>query len=237
MTTVLELCQSAADELSLVRPNDLVTATDDNTAQKLLRHLTRSCRQLAAGYDWQVLRREHTFATVASAAQTGAIPTDFLRFVPDTMWNRTTRTKVLGPIDPSDWQARQAVLVNGPFQNFVIRGSSLLLTPVPGADWDIYYEYISKNIGTDVDGTNERSAFEADDDIAIFDDEMLILGIVWRYRKAEGLDYSEEYREFQMRRADMIKMDGNRRLIDMNGDKLDRPVNTTYTEIAELVTI
>lgn len=231
MTTALELVIAAADELSLARPIDISDTSDDNTAQKLVRHLTRSCRQLASEYDWTRLRREKTFTTTATAEQTSAIPTDFLRFLKDTMWNRTTRTKVIGPLDVGDWQARQAVLVNGPYQNFIIRGTSFLLTPTPTAGWTMAYEYITKYIGLAVDGTTEKAAFTADTDTTYFDDELLILGMVWRYRKAEGLDYSEEFREYQLRRANLIKMDGGRRALDMSGENFDRPINTTYTSI------
>lgn len=236
MTTVLSLVKDAADELSLARPGDISDTTDDATAQKLVRHLTRTCRQLSAEYDWARLRREKTFTTVALAEQTGAIPSDFQRFVKDTIWNRTTRTKVQGPIQASDWQIRQAQASTGPFQNFNIRGSAFLMTPTPSAGWTIAYEYISKYIGLAVDGTTERSVFTGDDDTTYFDDELVILGTVWRYRKAEGLDYSEEFREYQMRRANLIKMDGNRRILDMGGGTLDRPVNTTYTEIEDIYT-
>jgi hypothetical protein len=110
------------------------------------------------------------------------------------------------------------------------------LTPTPSANWQIAYEYITKNIGVAIGGA-ELASFVSDDDEAFFDDELIILGIVWRYRKAEGLDYSEEFREYLMRRADMIKMDGGRRILDMNNTKTDRPVNTTYTEVEDIFTV
>lgn len=237
MTGVLSLLKDASDELSLARPTDISDTTDDNTAQKLLRHCTRTCRQLAASYDWSRLRREKLITTTATEEQTGAIPADLLRFVPETMWNRTTRNIVLGPLSPDDWQMRKAVLTGGTFQNFIIRGTSFLMTPEPSAGWIIAYEYITKNIGINNAGTTELTAFVSDDDQTFFEDELIILGTVWRYRKAEGLDYSEEFREFEMRRANMIKMDGSRRKLDMSGNKIDRPVNTTYTEVSDIFTI
>ena len=237
MTNVLVLVQDSADELSLARPTDISDTTDDNTAQKLVRHLTRTCRLLAASYDWTRLRREKTLVTTATETQTGAMPSDFARFIQGTMWNRTTRTIVNGPLPPDDWQTRKAILVNGSFSNFCIRGTSFLMTPVPPAGQTIAYEYMTKNCGVTASGLTELTSFTADDDQTFFDDELMILGTVWRYRKAEGLDYSEEFRQFEMRRADMIKMDGGRRRLDMNGDKLDRPVNTTYTEIADIFSI
>ena len=237
MTNVLVLVQDSADELSLARPTDISDTSDDNTAQKLVRHLTRTCRLLASSYDWTRLRREKTLVTTATETQTGAIPSDFARFVQGTLWNRTRRAVVNGPLPPDDWQTRKAVLVNGSFGNFCIRGTSFLMTPVPPAGQTIAYEYITNYIAVNASGTTEMTTYTADDDQPYFDDELIILGTVWRYRKAEGLDYAEEFRQFEMRRADMIKMDGGRRRLNMNGDKLDRPINTTYTEIADIFTV
>lgn len=237
MATALALVQSSADELSLARPTNISDTSSDNTAQKLVRHLTRTCRQLAAEYDWSRLRREKTLTTTATEEQTGALPADFLRFCPETMWNRSKRTKVNGPLPPDDWQSRKATLVTGAYSNFIIRNNAFLILPVPGAGQIMAFEYITKNIGTNAAVTTEVTEFLADTDTAYFDDELVILGVVWRYRKAEGLDYSEEFREYQMRRANLIKMDGGRRIVDMNALKQDRPVNTTYSEIADIYTI
>ena len=237
MATALALVQNAADELSLARPTNISDTSSDNTAQKLVRQLVRTCRQLGAEYDWSRLRREKTITTTATEEQTGALPTDFLRFVPESMWNRSKRTKVNGPLPVDDWQARKATLVTGAYSNFVLRNNAFLVTPVPGAGQIIAFEYITKYIGINGAATTEVNEFLADTDTTYFDDELILLGIVWRYRKAEGLDYSEEFREYGMRRANLIKMDGGRRIVDMNALKQDRPVNTTYSEISDIFTI
>ena len=237
MATALGLVQFAADELSLARPTNISDTSADNTAQKLVRHLTRTCRQLSAEYDWSRLRREKLVTTTATEEQVGALPADFLRFVPETIWNRSTRTRVNGPLPPDDWQSRKATLVTGAYINFILRNNAFLVTPIPGAGQTIAFDYVTKYIGINAAATTELLEFTADTDVAYFDDELVILGIVWRYRKAEGLDYSEEFREYGMRRANLIKMDGGRRVVDMNALKQDRPVNTTYSEIADIFTI
>lgn len=220
--TILQLATDAATELSQIIPTAVVANTGDPGAQKLLRHLTRTCRQLAGRFDWQVLRREKTFTTTATATQTGALPTDFLRFVPDSMFNRTKDTRVGGPLTADEWQAYQAVAYGSVYDQFTVRGNAFLMSPTPTAGNTIAYEYVTKYIGTNAAGSTERTSFTADDDVTYFDDELIILGIVWRYRKAEGLDYSEEFREYELRYYDMIKMDGGRRTLDMNEDVMTR---------------
>ena len=106
--TVLEICQDAARELSLVVPTSVASAVDDVTADRLFRMINRVCRTLQGEHDWQILRREHTFTTSAAAAQTGAIPSDFGRFIPGSMWNRTRMRQIEGPLTPEQWQQQQA---------------------------------------------------------------------------------------------------------------------------------
>lgn len=225
MASILSLATDAADELSLARPSNLVDNSSDDTAAKLLRHLTRTCRQLATRYDWQVLRREKTFTTVALADQTTASwkPTDFLRFVPDSFYNRTKRYRVIGPLTSEEWQGHQATLMTRVYDAFALRGNALLLAPTPAAGQSMAYEYITKYVGTDSTEATGRTSFTADTDLAYLDDELLILGMVWRYRQAEGQDYAEPYREFEMRLNDLIKMDqGRSRVLDMSGSDNDR---------------
>lgn len=217
MTNILQLAQDAADELSLVRPAAIAGVTDNNTAQKLFRHLTKTCRQLAGRYDWQVLRREKIFTAVAQAEQTGQMPADFKRFATGTFFNRTKRQRVIGPMTPEEWQSYQAVTYGSVIEQFIVRQNQILITPTPTAGHSMAYEYITDYIGTDQAGTNGRIAFSNDNDIAYFDDELVVLGIVWRYRKAEGQDYSEEFRDFELRFYDEVKLDGSRRTLDMSG--------------------
>lgn len=219
--TVLQICQDAADELKYVRPsasNLFATTASDLAPRQLLRSLHKTCKELARDYDWQRLRREKTFVTVATAAQTTAtpIPVDFQRFVASTVFNRTQTRRVLGPLTPDEWQAHQASLTARVYQALVIRGGVWLMAPTPAAGETIAYEYITTYIGTDTTAATERSRFSVATDLTYFDDDLLVLGIVWRQRKADGLDYAEEFRDYQAAKADMIKMDGGKRILDMS---------------------
>ncbi len=215
MTTVLEICRDAADELSVIRPNTVGPDALDPTAQKLFRHLTRTCRQLAGRRDWQVLRREHTFTTSDGETQVGAIPDDFLRFVKGTMFNRTKGARVLGPLNPDEWQQIKASVSTSIYDQFIQRGNAVLFAGAAAAGQTVGFEYITKAIGVSDDSVTERVTFQSGSDTAFFDDELLITGIVWRYKKAAGDDYSEEFREHEQRFAACAKMDGGRRVLDM----------------------
>jgi hypothetical protein len=235
--TILSICQDAALELSLVTPTSVVATTDD-TAKKLGRHLSKVCLALAKRHDWQILRREQTFITSSTDAQTGAIPSDFLRFIQGTMYNRTQRRPVMGPMTGAEWQSYKASNVNPVDPTFYQRGNSIVITPPSTEGETVAYEYITKFIGTDTSGETARERFSGDDDVPYFNDEVLTLGVVASYRQAERLDYAEEFRQFELAVADMLKQDGGRRILDMddmrrdptwrvNGGLLDYFVTTT----------
>ncbi|MEQ1652154.1 MAG: hypothetical protein ABL897_06685 [Hyphomicrobium sp.] len=230
--SILSLMSEAADELSLSRPASLVGNTTDSGAQKLLRHLTRTCRQLATRYDWQELRGEHTFTTVALADQITAtpLPADFLRFVPETMFNRTKRYRVT-MLTPEEWQGHQASLTTRVYDAYILRGNTILMAPTPAAGQTIAYEYVTRYVGYLADNSGYVSTFTNDTDIPILDDELLILGTVWRYAQSEGNDYAEQFREFEIRLNDLLKMNPGRRVIDMGGSSPDRiPVSPRVPE-------
>lgn len=229
MATILSIAQDAAIEISLSEPNTLFGSDAPSGGKKLARHITRTCRQLAQRYDWSFLRKEQTFTTVAAEIQTNALPSDFLRFVTETTWNRTTRREVEGPLTPQDYQSEKARVNGGIRDQFIIRGTDFLIYPTPSAGDTIAYEYIKNTIGAD-SGSTELTEFTADTDTTLFDDELVMLGAVWRYKKSDGLDYSEEFREYEARLLNIGSKDGGNRRVSMSGDPPRRIMQPQFNE-------
>jgi hypothetical protein len=86
--SLLTLCQGAARQLNVAVPTSIVGNTGNETAMLLLRLASEEGFSLMRRYPWQVLTSEQTFTTVAADAQTNAIPTDYDRMIPETMFNR-----------------------------------------------------------------------------------------------------------------------------------------------------
>lgn len=233
MSSILELAIEVADEVSLGRPSSLVGAgvTDDD-AFKIIRHMNKTCRMLATRYDWTFLQAEQTFTTVAAEAQTNAIPSDFRRFINQTFWNRTDRRPVHGPLSPRDYAYMKANVSDGIRDQYRKRGSEILVYPAPAAGETFAFEYITNYIGTDTLGTTYKAAFTDDTDIPLFDDELVILGTIWRYKKAEGQDYSEEFNEYEQRFADLIAQDGGKKNICMGGERYGRIIKPIFEDYA-----
>ncbi len=215
--TLLQIIQRAADLLSIPRPLEVVESTDQQVRQ-LYALANEEGDELSGSHDWQALRRQYTFTTVAQADQTSALPSDWDRFIANTFFNRSTMRTVIGPITPQQWQAIQAQpQLNRVFLAFVERDGKFLVTPTPAAGETIAYEYISSNWAKTTDG-DPLPQFESDTDETYLDPKLFWLGIRWRFLKSKGLDYAEDFRTYQSERNQKMARDGGNTMLSTTGD-------------------
>jgi hypothetical protein len=147
-----------------------------------------------------------------SPRQTGAIPTDFDRFIDDTFYNRTLTREVNGPLSAQEWAFNKSVVGTTIIEAFRRRGNSILITPTPSTGITYAYEYVSLNWCQSAVAV-AQSAWAADTDTGILDEELIKLGIIWRFRSAKGLDYSESFRTYEAQLAQAIGRDGGKRTL------------------------
>jgi hypothetical protein len=138
-----------------------------------------------------------------------------------TFWNRSQDRRVVGPLTPQKWQMLQTGLYSLMWDAYRIRGDDLLMSPVPVAGDTLAYEYVSKYWCTNAAGSTERAAWASDDDVALLDEELITLGVTWRFMKAKGLTYSEEFASYERMVERKLGNDGGMAILDLNGDRLD----------------
>lgn len=222
--SLLTMIQDVCSDLGINEPSSVVGSTDKQIKQ-LLTIANREGKDLASRFTWNVLVKEATFTQSAAALQ-GAMTTvagsDFDKIINDTMWNRSTTLPILGPSMAKDWQALQAFNITGPVPEFRIRGNSLYFSPDGANATDtIAFEYKSKNWCESSGGTGQ-SSWQADDDVGLLDEDIMCLGIVWRWLKRKGLDYAEDFATYEKRVADKIGGDGGKRVLNAAGSLRDR---------------
>lgn len=208
MASALEVAQKFADAVGFPRPSTLVTNTNDDIRQ-LTELINQTGRQLASRHRWQSMNFEASFTTVATESQgtiasiIGATQT-FKAILDDTIWNRTTLQPVCGPLSPRQWQAYKAIAITGPYPQFRVRQNSIIFNPVPTAGQTCYFEYASKSWITDSGGGTYRTSLVADGDIFLINDDLLMAGLEWRWLKKKGLEYAEEFQEYEYMVKDAI---------------------------------
>lgn len=195
-SSCLVIIQNAASWLALPIPAAVWSSTDAQVIQ--LRTLLNEEGQAVSrwpDHNWNKLVRETNFSTLAQYTQTGAIPSDFDHICNQTIWNRTMNRPVWGPMDEQQWQQELAgPTFTSPYYAYRIRGGQMLMTPVPTAGNAVYYEYVSSFwVSSSGASAPDKAAFTADSDTCVFNDVMVQRGLRWRYLRANGLDYAQEY--------------------------------------------
>jgi hypothetical protein len=189
--SLLTMVQGAADQAGITRPSMAYGGSDATTRRMLA--LANTEGQSLARLSWPILRKEATFTALAQEVQTGAVPADWGRFVDRTFWNRTSTRRLIGPYTPDQWQDLKAHTGSGVTDGFTYRGADILITPTPTAGHTMAYEYFSKNWCKSADGTTPRAAWGADTDVGILPEELMMLGIVWRFKKASSMEWAGDY--------------------------------------------
>jgi hypothetical protein len=211
--SLLTIIQDATDTLGIPRPTAVVSSTAQQTRQ-LLGLANREGKTLARRYKWQVLTKEQTFAAVATIEQTNAIPSDFDRFVDESFFNRTEQREVRGPLNAQDWQLEISTVASTVVEAYRQRGNAVLITPVATAGDTYAFEYVSKN-WCQSEAEDGQARWAVDSDTGILDEEVMTLGIVWRFKKMKGFDYAEEFRDYEMMVADLMMRDASKPRINM----------------------
>ena len=89
----------------------------------------------------------------------------------------------------------------------MMRGNDLYFQPNPDAGNTCAYSYVSTYWCESSSGT-DQTAMAADTDVALIPEALISLDIAWRFKKAKGFDYSEEYRTFQEQMRQTTARDG-----------------------------
>lgn len=234
--TVLEIVRSVCGIIGLPQPNSLIGTTDLQVIQlrELLNNEGSELAKRSSG-GWEALQKEATFTTVAAEDQ-GAVDTiigasnAYRHLVNDTIWNRTTKTPVFGPRAARIWQGFKAINFAGPYPEYRIRGGHLLMLPAPPAGQLCAFEYITRNwlLGT---GGVGLSGIVADSDVPLLDTELMQNGLEWRWRKAKGLDYSQDFEDYEAAVTDALARDGTKAQKDLAGESLERNVPTAIPRL------
>lgn len=194
-SALLSIVQRACDELTLPRPA-VVYASTDQQIRQLLALLQEEGRYLMTCCEWSFLRTLYTFPTVASTA-TYAVPSDFDRIIPDTMWDQTNMRKVSGPdvAQIDRWRQQSTTGAASIRLNYRHIGSNIQLFPTPTDVATIGYEYIS-NKWARSSGAVAQTEFLADTDTSVFDPYLMIKGLKWRFLSTKGLDAQTAFAEY-----------------------------------------
>lgn len=212
--TCLQIIQTVCNRLGILSPNAAVTSTDQQIIQLLALSNEEGMAQVKR-YPFESLITEATFTTSAAMLQgTVASIAPGLKFIVNqTMWDRTLRRQVFGSKSPQEWQQAIALQVTSPYSQYRIKNDQILFYPIPAAGRSIAFEYMSQNWVTKAAG-GTSSFWVSDADTPLLNDDLMILGTIWRWKAAKGLDYAENFNTYEAAMADAMSRDGSRMVLN-----------------------
>jgi len=223
--TMLTVVQNFCRRTNIPVPSTVIGSTDPRVLQ-VQALLEEEGNDLAVRGSWQGLTFEASLSTLAQEDQgaISSIATNGFRYIKnETIWDRTTRLPVLGPVNGVDWQALKAVVTTGPRYQFRIRGDRLLVNPPPPAASAWYFEYVTQNWILAADGTTYKQYFTLDTDTMLLPETLMLMGLRWRWMREKGMDYAELFRTYEMQVKDALGRDGGKPVLHMDDSGWNGP--------------
>lgn len=216
--SLLTIVQAFCERTKLPSPSTVI-GSSDMLVMQVRALLEEEGDALSRRGDWEGLTYEVTHTTLAQEDQGAmtSIATNGFRYIKnETMWDRTDKLPV-PQMHSTLWQRYKAVVSTAPRYRYRIRGGKLLMTPTPTAGHTVAFEYISKNWILSADGLTYKSAFTLDSDTLLLPEELLRMGLRWRWKKEQGLEYAEDFRDYETQVADALGRDGGKQVLYMDG--------------------
>lgn len=215
--SLLTIIQDASDIIGVTRPTLVIGSTDGNV-RTMLALAKLEGEEASERFGWPELQREASLVTLAAELQ-GVMTTiapGYNYIINQTFWDRTLTEPISGPLLPLEWQALKARTATGPYSSYRIYNGGLYAYPAPVAGSTWVFEYQSKYYCQDAGGV-DQTAWAADTDTGIIDETLMMLGVVWRFKKKNGIDYSEDFRGYEQKLANKMSRAGGRKTLNMRG--------------------
>lgn len=194
--TVLQIAEALSLRAGLPKPSSVAGVSSGIPAQTLAL-MQQAAADMIVFNDWNILKDEHSFTTVAQEVQfdlMATLPT-FKSFDADTFIN-LTRNITMKPANSRQHTAIRLSPSPTPFGLYRILGGNLVLPGNQVAGEQILFEYRSNAWVRDVDTGARKIAATKNTDVVLLDDEALIRGVKWLFKKEKGLAYGEDMNDW-----------------------------------------
>jgi hypothetical protein len=225
MATLLSICQDAIRGVQSTDVPTTIAASTSNPDAVLLKSCASDVgRALERGYKWQALKREYTFATVNGTADYD-FPTGIRRFADLTIWDRSGARPLVKASDITFQALKSGIYVSGVRWFFTVSDNQINLSPTPTAAYTFAFNYYTKQF-CETSGGSGLDDWADDSDVPRLDDNLMTLGIRYRYLARQGLPYGEEKGEYLEAIRDLLADDRPHPVIDVGRTPRDEcPVN------------
>jgi hypothetical protein len=199
--SLLTICQSVARSIGIAAPTTVAGSTD-RTNTVLLSLANETGEELARRVDWGELTAAQTL-TGDGTNKIHALTGGFSRVVRGI--GVTGTGGIVRPLSRAEWASLDAV--EGDPRYFLLEKANMTLWPylANAATLTVYYQ-------TENWCDNGTAAFASDDDAPLMDEELFAKGLEVRWRRAHGMEYSDQEAEYEAALQDLAGFNGRSRL-------------------------
>lgn len=219
--SLLTMVQNASVSLGLASPS---TVVGNSTQAQMLGLANLEGEDLRSRGQWTVLKRANSFTLSTSSENQGAMngtvvtASDYDYMLAETFWNLDLRQPVIGPLSEVEEEALIAIGIGGPFQQWTIRQGNLYIYEQPGSADDVVFQYMSTFYAKASGGTL-KAAFTLDTDLGVLPESIMTLGLIWRWKRANGLDYAQEFDVYEKRVQEALSRDASGKKLYMDAPR------------------
>ena len=225
--SLLTICTNALSEIGGFDIPATFYGNGVLTAKQCVALANREGKTLEKELRWSELVTEGTITT-ASGTANYAKPSDFRAFANMSQWDRTNMWRLTGPVPSIVWQWLKSgiTVASGMNKWFMVRGATIYLYPTPTSVTTIAYDYYSTGWVTKQADSTNVTEWSADLDTARLDEDLITMGLKWRFLQAKGMPYQPEYAEYETVKSALQDDNGGRGVINLNiSMRPMRPIN------------
>jgi hypothetical protein len=196
VTTLIELAQQLAPEISITSPTAIVGSTTQEYSKALL-FLNKTCEELERRIDWGFLEKS-TSLVGTGASIVFTLPADFSRLI---MGLAVTvgGVPIRGGLSSDEWAALPAQ--GGTPRFFRIKGNTIEFWPYLNNGVSAVVRYQSKNWN----GTANK--WLTDGDTVLLPEDLILIGTIARWRRSIGQNFADHAAEFEAILKDRSEFD------------------------------
>lgn len=199
MKSILDICKEVADLAATKRPEDLFNSASQQDS--IFLSVAKSALDSLLRYgDWQELTKEGILRTSGGRSRylLDSICPDFYSLLNNTIYIKDFNEKVIGAITPEDWMKEKYFCESVSGTKFKLQSGMIKFLLPPADNIKIVFQYRSNAVCYDPQrGYEEKNTITKNTDIPVFDEYLVKLGILWRWLKRNGMDYTEELAEYE----------------------------------------
>ena len=197
--TLITVAQGLAKNIGTAIPATIF-GNQDRTAVEILQFANEAGQEIARRVDWGAQQKVSTL-TGTGAAVVHSLPADFSRLQSGACV--LSGAVIVRPLSKAEFTTLTPGV--GTPRYFMLANETLQLWPylASGATVKVHYVSSAWNTGGD--------SFAADTNVPFFGDDLLLKGLIVRWRRQKGMSYQDEEAEYEAALADLARFEDRSR--------------------------